>query len=123
MNDPSSSNNHRTDLAGSVDKLPGQRRILDIEDIDTWIHSQGYKDYTTFIRQLNDFAKGVHNRAFKSRDEVQIECLKSVVSLLDRLSTLADQVKPFDHDTEQRYFVVRISSFLFDNQIFTQIWQ
>lgn len=97
-----SSSEHRTAVVGPVDKLPGQRCILEIEDIETWTHSQAYKDYTHFIRQLNDFAKGVHNRAFKSRDEVQIECLKRVVTLLDRLGTLADEVKPFDHDTEQR---------------------
>ena len=81
---------------------PCCRRILSAADIDFWIHSEGYRDYLNFIRQLNDFAKRVHGTALKSRAEVVQPSLVKVVALLDRLSELVDQIVPFNDDKNQR---------------------
>lgn len=78
------------------------RRILTAADIDMWVHSEGYRDYLNFIKQLNDFAKRVHGTALKSRDEIVQPCLVKVVALLDRLSELLDQIEPFNDDKNQR---------------------
>lgn len=78
------------------------RRILTSADIDMWVHSEGYRDYLNFIKQLNDFAKRVHNSVLKSREEIVQPCLVKVVALLDRLSDLLDEIVPFNDDKNQR---------------------
>src|SRR5699024_8073537 len=78
------------------------RRIRAADDIDTWLHSEAYRDYLNFIKQLNEFAKRVHDTALKSRDEVVEPSLVRVVALLDHLSTLCDQIEPFNDDKNQR---------------------
>ena len=79
------------------------RRILSQNDIDLWLKCEGYRDYLSFIKQLNEFAKGVHDSALNRRDQITNELLISVVTLLDKLSQLVDEVKPFDDDKNQRF--------------------
>lgn len=78
------------------------RRILSEPDLDTWLHSKAYRDYLNFIKQLNDFARGVHNNALKSREELTEPCLVQVMNILDDISALVDKVEPFEHDANQR---------------------
>lgn len=79
------------------------RRILSESDMDFWLHSEGYRDYINFIKQLNEFAKGVHGNAFKSREEIIDPYLVKVVALLDKLSEMVDQIEPFNDDKNQRF--------------------
>ena len=78
------------------------RRILNATDMEMWIHSEAYRDYLNFIKLLNEFAKGVHNRKFQSRDEVNDEYLCNVIRLLDNLGELCDQIEPINDDKNQR---------------------
>jgi serine/threonine-protein phosphatase 2A activator len=80
-----------------------KRRILSAEDIDFWLKCDGYKDYLNFIKQLNEFAKGVHNKALNSRNSITNELLINIVLMLDSLSSLVDEIKPFDDDKNQRF--------------------
>ncbi|XP_027198309.1 serine/threonine-protein phosphatase 2A activator-like [Dermatophagoides pteronyssinus] len=79
------------------------RRILNATDMEMWIHSEAYRDYLNFIKLLNEFAKGVHNRKFQSRDEVNDEYLCNVIRLLDNLGELCDQIEPINDDKNQRF--------------------
>lgn len=79
------------------------RRILNQEDIDMWIHSKAYLDFIQFIKQLNEFAKGVHNGSLQSRNEVTNDHLLKVISILDQLSIICDQIEPLNDDKDQRY--------------------
>lgn len=77
------------------------RRILNSSDMQMWIHSEGYRDYINFIKQLNEFAKRNHN--LNCRSVITDKCLLKVVTLLDHLSTLVDQIEPFNDDKNQRF--------------------
>lgn len=77
------------------------RRILSSADIQMWIHCEGYRDYINFIKQLNEFAKRKHG--LNSRSGITNQSLQKVVSLLDHLSGLADQIEPFNDDRNQRF--------------------
>lgn len=95
------------------------RRILNVTDMEMWLHSEAYRDYLNFIKLLNEFAKGVHNRMFQSRNEITDEYLQKVIRLLDHIGELCDQIEPFNDDKNQRFvshslFVVSfIHSFIF----------
>ena len=79
------------------------RRIVSQSDIQRWLKCDGYKDYLSFIKQLNEFAKGVHDKALNRRDQITHPVLVSVVALLDRLSALVDEIEPFGDDKNQRF--------------------
>ncbi|KAI7695202.1 hypothetical protein SSS_09775 [Sarcoptes scabiei] len=79
------------------------RRILSLSDIDQWLICEGYRDFINFIKQLNDFAKGTHSRAFQSSDEIVDEHLIRVVNLLNELSNLCDHIQPIIDDKDQRF--------------------
>lgn len=79
------------------------RRILSSADMDMWLHCEGYRDYLNFIKQLNEFSKGVHGTALKSRDEILDPYLVKVAGLLDRLSNMVDEIAPFNDDKNQRF--------------------
>ena len=79
------------------------RRILSAADMDMWLHSEGYRDYLNFIKQLNEFAKRVHGTALKSRDDIVEPYLIKVTALLDKLCNLVDQIAPFNDDKNQRF--------------------
>ena len=78
------------------------RRILSVSDMDHWFKSQGYKDVSAFIKQLNDFAKGAHN-GLDNAESIKEICLVQVKELLDDLTMLVDEVKPIQGDKNQRF--------------------
>ncbi|XP_074597189.1 serine/threonine-protein phosphatase 2A activator-like [Brevipalpus obovatus] len=78
------------------------RRILNVSDLPNWYKSEGYKDLMSFIRQLNDFAKGVHN-GLCDESSIKETSLQRVRDLLCELSKLADQIEPIKGDTGQRF--------------------
>ncbi|KAJ6224801.1 hypothetical protein RDWZM_003346 [Blomia tropicalis] len=94
-------------MAGAANLQPNSnepcRRILTANDIDMWLHSEGYRDYLNFIKQLNEFAKGVHNNSCTSRSEITNINLTKVVDLLDKLDEIATQIEPFNDDKDQRF--------------------
>ncbi|XP_075590812.1 serine/threonine-protein phosphatase 2A activator-like isoform X1 [Dermatophagoides farinae] len=79
------------------------RRILNTTDMEMWLHSEAYRDYLNFIKLLNEFAKGVHNRVFQSRNEIDDVHLKNVIRLLDHLGDLCDRIEPINDDKNQRF--------------------
>ncbi|XP_054162767.1 serine/threonine-protein phosphatase 2A activator-like [Oppia nitens] len=79
------------------------RRIFNQRDVELWLKCDGYKDYLNFIKQLNEFAKGVHERGLNRREFVKNEVLVAIVALIDRLSQLVDEVKPIEDDKNQRF--------------------
>lgn len=81
---------------------PPSRRILNIADMDHWRKCPGYLEYSSFVKQLNESTKGVHD-GFYNREKIESSPIVKVDQLLERLSTLVDQVKPFDDDQNQRF--------------------
>lgn len=78
------------------------RKILRIEDMDTWKRSVGYKDYLAFVKMINDMAKGAHD-AFWDPDTVSHPLLTTVRSLLERLVSRVESIRPFEDDRNQRF--------------------
>ena len=78
------------------------RKIFNVSDMEVWIASPAYKDYSSFLRLLNDMAKGAHD-AFWDTETIQHPLLLPVKSLLDLLSTRLDTIKPFEEDKDQRF--------------------
>lgn len=109
MNKPEEDN----DTSGNNVLKTAGRRILNQEDIIMWIHSKAYHDFTQFIKQLNEFAKGVHNSSLQSRNEVTDVNLQKVIAILDQLSIICDQIEPLNDDKDQRYvkeyFIITIN--------------
>ena len=86
------------------DKVRWQGRMISgVKDMVDWQKSPGYNDYTNFIKQLNEFAKGIHSRGLNKRKYITDQILLDIVILLDQLDQLIDQIKPFEDDKNQRF--------------------
>lgn len=84
------------------------RKIVALSDVTLWKQSTGYSDYLNFVKQLNEFAKNVHQKspissADNCRESIDNAILLRVVDLLDNLVSLVDQIKPFEDDKNQRF--------------------
>lgn len=81
------------------------RKIFSLQDVDKWKASPAFRDYNSFVKQLNDSIKGVHAEQFKlcSEDSITEPVLVQVKELLQRLSSAADRIAPFDDDKNQRF--------------------
>ncbi|RWS22330.1 serine/threonine-protein phosphatase 2A activator-like protein, partial [Leptotrombidium deliense] len=78
-----------------------RKRIASVNDMQHWLTCPGYKDLLAFIRQINEFAKSAHN-AFHDVSTITIPKLVKTMKLLNELSELVNEVKPFE-DKNQRF--------------------
>ncbi|KAI1280569.1 Serine/threonine-protein phosphatase 2A activator [Halotydeus destructor] len=78
-----------------------KRQIFGVQHMSHWSSCPGYKEYLGFVKQLNEFAKGVHD-GFYDRKTIENAALQECVSLLDRLSDAVDKIEPID-DSNQRF--------------------
>lgn len=78
-----------------------QRRILSFQDMAHWKSSPAYSDYCSFVRQLNDAARGCFT--LMDTSIMRLDLLIHVHQLMDQLSALVDKVQPLQADQSQRF--------------------
>ena len=81
---------------------PLTRKIQGVNDLKQWMNSPGYKDLTSFIRQLNRFATAQHN-GFSDLNLIQDQKLVALKNLLHVLSAKVDEIEPYTEDKNQRF--------------------
>lgn len=92
------------DMDPAVQAGVAAKRIRSMADLGHWQRScPGYKDLVSFIRQLNEFCKMVHDKGLNRKEQIDHPDLRPIVDLLEKLGDLVTQIEPFDDDKNQRF--------------------